>query len=499
MMKQLDHKSYLRLGVAAALLLFANGRWIIPVAAWLAPVFMLRYLRDEKPLKGLLIGYSVIVTTFFITWYGMIPMPTKYFYMMGPLIGIYLILSYVLDRLLAPRFGGFLATLVFPVAWVTVDFVNAKFSPYGHWGLTAYTQHGNLPLLQVLSITGIWGVTFIVVWFASVANWVWEQKFEWRPIRTGAAVYIGILVAVLFFGGARLTLFPPEAKTVRIASVSAPIARASVSAIAEEEPDSRAINNSRIHDTLFELSKIGVRSGAKMVLWPEANAQVEKEDESDLIERGRKWAQDEGIYLSMALFTNIPGQYLRENKTITIDPNGDIISTYLKSRPPPGEPSVIGDGIIPVMATPFGKISSVICSDMDSPFHLRQRAVQAGIDIMLAPSWDWKEIDPYHTWMTVFRGIENGFSVVRQTNDGLSSATDYQGNILASMDHYTTEEHVMISQVPTKGVTTVYAQIGDVFAWLCLAALALMVTSAVRNKVREEASKSGAGGKRQPT
>jgi apolipoprotein N-acyltransferase len=181
----------------------------------------------------------------------------------------------------------------------------------------------------------------------------------------------------------------------------------------------------------------------------------------------------------MGLFTAIPGQYRRENKTVTIDPNGEVISTYLKSRPPPGEPSVIGDGIIPVMSTPFGKVSSVICSDMDSPFHLRQQAVQEGIDIMLAPSWDWREIDPLHTWMTTFRGIENGFSVVRQTNDGLSQATDYQGNILASMDHFTTDEHVMISQVPTKGVTTIYSQVGDLFAWLCLAGFVFMVGKVV--------------------
>lgn len=216
------------------------------------------------------------------------------------------------------------------------------------------------------------------------------------------------------------------------------------------------------------------------MLWAEANAMVDKEDEDELIDRGRQFAIQQDVYLSMALFTRIPNQYRRENKTVTIDPTGEVVSTYFKSRPPIGEPSVIGDGIIPVISTPFGKISSVICSDMDSPFHLRQQSVREGIDIMLAPSWDWREIDPYHTWMTAFRGIENGFSIVRQTNDGLSQATDYQGNILASMDHYTTEEHVMISHVPTGGVTTIYSRVGDVFAWLCLGGFLSMVGAAVR-------------------
>ena len=41
--------------------------------------------------------------------------------------------------------------------------------------------------------------------------------------------------------------------------------------------------------------------------------------------------------------------------------------------------------------------------------------------------------------MTMFLGIENGFSMVRQVNDGLSITTDYQSNVLAAMDHYTYE------------------------------------------------------------
>ncbi len=478
-----DRQSYLWLGIAVVLLIFANGRWIIPVASWLGPVFMVRFLRGQKPLKGLLIGYVVWVGIYFISFRGMAPIPfISYYILTGLFFSLYFLLPYLLDRLLFSRFTGFLATLVLPISWVTVEFINAKLNPYVGWGLIAYTQHGNLPLLQILSITGIWGVTFLMAWFASTVNWVWENNFEWGKIQNSLAIYTAILVAVLLFGGARLIMFPPNAKTVRIASVTAPVPRGSISDLTEEEKVAKVLNDKKIHDNLFKLSQIGVRSGAKMILWSEANAQVEKADEPELIERGRTFAQQHNVYLSMALFTAIPDQYRRENKTVTVDPNGEIISVYFKSRPPPGEPVVIGDGIIPVMDTPFGKTSSVICSDMDSPFHLRQQSVKEGIDIMLAPSWDWREIDPYHTWMTAFRGIENGFSVVRQTNDGLSQASDYQGNILASMDHFTTDEHVMISQVPIKGSITIYSRIGDVFAWLCIVALAMMIVKKVIRK-----------------
>ena len=69
--------------------------------------------------------------------------------------------------------------------------------------------------------------------------------------------------------------------------------------------------------------------------------------------------------------------------------------------------------------------------------------------------------------------------MVRQTNDGLSMTMDYQGNVLAAMDHFTARDHVMISQVPTQGASTIYGHIGDLFAWLWLAASAVMTGRAV--------------------
>ena len=84
----------------------------------------------------------------------------------------------------------------------------------------------------------------------------------------------------MLFGGARLTLFPPDAKTVRIASVSALVPKSSISDLTEEEKAAKVLDDTRIHDTLFKRSQLGARSGAQMVLWAEANAQVEKADEA---------------------------------------------------------------------------------------------------------------------------------------------------------------------------------------------------------------------------
>ncbi len=94
---------------------------------------------------------------------------------------------------------------------------------------------------------------------------------------------------------------------------------------------------------------------------------------------------------------------------------------------------------------------------------------------LLAPSNDWREIDPWHTQMATFRAMEQGFSLVRHTSRGLSAAVDYQGRVLAAMDHFQATDRVMISQVPIQGMRTIYWQVGDLFAWLCLLGILAMV------------------------
>ena len=104
---------------------------------------------------------------------------------------------------------------------------------------------------------------------------------------------------------------------------------------------------------------------------------------------------------------------------------------------------------------------------------------------MLVPADDWKAIDPLHTHVAVFQAIGNGFSMIRPTYEGLSVAVDYQGRVLAALDDFTTEEVVMIADVPTEGVTTIYSRIGDLFAWLCVVGFVAVVGWAVVRRKAE--------------
>jgi apolipoprotein N-acyltransferase len=97
----------------------------------------------------------------------------------------------------------------------------------------------------------------------------------------------------------------------------------------------------------------------------------------------------------------------------------------------------------------------------------------------MVPADDHREVDPLRTQMAVYRAIENGVSLVRQGNEGLSMATDPYGRVVGAMDHFYGGERVLVAQVPTRGVPTLYAVIGDLFAWLAVAGFVGMVIWAV--------------------
>lgn len=481
-----DSLSYLWLALATVLGFFSFGEWAVPLIVWLIPIFSVRFLRTQPPVRGLLIYMFVSMVPLYFTLQGM-PIPGMSYSAFVAIAGLIGVLPFLADRLITPKLNSFLSTLVLPMAWTSLDYVNSVTS--GSWGSLAYTQYGNLPLLQILSITGMWGITFLIAWFASVVNWAWEQQFEWKKIRVGAMVYAGILALVFLFGIVNL-VFLPASDSVKVASIAAHeilladpdthvfLQRLSSGEITETELASLRLKFNTTNDDLLERSEWEARSGAKIIYWAEANSLVLKQDEASLIERGRMLAHQEGIYLGMAIGTLNYSRKLWEDKIVLIEPSGEIAWEYLKARPAPGEGSMQGDGKILALDTPYGRIASSICYDMDFP-NLIHQAGEAEVDIMLTPANDWKEFAPLHMQMATFRAIENGFSLVRPSSNGFSAAVDYRGRMLGTMDYFTSKDHVMISYVPKKGVRTVYSQVGDIFAWLCIAGFVVFLGWAI--------------------
>ena len=105
-----------------------------------------------------------------------------------------------------------------------------------------------------------------------------------------------------------------------------------------------------------------------------------------------------------------------------------------------------------------------------------RQASKSNADILLVPAYDWEDINPYHTYMSSLRAIENGFSVVRQASNGWSAAFDNRGRQISGMDYNTAPEKVTISYVPKKADKTLYAKAGDWFALSAIASLILLIS-----------------------
>jgi len=473
------------LAVGSLLVGFSMGSWLAPLAAWVGPVFVLRYARDYPARRGYLL---VVVATTLATFIGFGGVWSD----RGPVMvaaltigfGILWSLPYLADRLLSARLAGFAGTLVFPLAMTSIDFAIMRVSPLGAWGAMGFTQYGNLSLMQLASVTGMTGIAFLMGWFASVANWTWERRAI--GIGRGPAVFGAVLAAVFVFGFWRLNLAPAVDSTIRVAGITAGHGPDLGKAV-EEAPDHaaglKAIEAHR--EAYFSATAREAEAGARVVVWPEVAGAGFESTEAAFIARAGKVAAEHGIYLAVPLFTfgddgfRPDGSKLIKNKLLVFDPNGAIVIEHVKygGRISEGYREQ-GDGILRTVTTPFGVLGGLICYDMDYPAIVEQAGLN-GTGLMLDPSADWQDIDPTHTYMAVFPAIENGMSVVRQTDGGLSMAVDPYGRVLAQVDFFGSTDRTMVAQVPTAHVATIYTAFGRWFGWVCMVGFLLVVAYVV--------------------
>ena len=492
-----DRWSYLWLaiGIVFSLVTVPIGKFGIPLTFWIGSLFFIRFMRTQRRwwLAALIIAAVTFLTAYLVmpASLGMIRAASS----AGAAILFSLLL--VVDRLMVPRLSGFLATLVYPLGYTTLEFINTLTNPLGSWGTGVYVHAGNLALMQLVSVTGMWGISFLVAWPSTIINWAWERDFAWKEIRRGLAVFGTVLLLVLLFGQLRLMFAPSPQETVRVAGIVAVDFRAEHDELRQLEDEDwegyRQMTRSR-HALYFEETAREAEAGAQIVLWPEAAAPVAREDEAELIAQAQKFSREQGIYLAVPMLVDNQDDEPYENKLLVFDPNGEIVLDHIKYGGAGMEGNrVDGDGVLRTFITPFGVLSGLICWDTDFPGNVL-RAGRNGTDILLSPSMDFQDISPLHAHIAMVRAIENGVSVVRVADNGLSAIYDPYGRTLATMDHFTDGERVIVAQVPTRGISTIYPIIGDLFGWLAVAGfVALIVAGIVRGR-RSRAAEAVARG-----
>jgi apolipoprotein N-acyltransferase len=468
--------SFLALMIAFVLLRFSIGPPLIPAFTWLFPVFMMMWVRSNKASWGLVLGWILTILAVAIialpaagVWGG-----TLICWMVAGVAGSLLFLPFAVDRFVSHRLSGIFSTLVFPLAMVTVEFLRSFHPYFGTTFALAVTQFDSPLITQISSVTGIWAITFLMVWLAPVVCLALEYGLEWSRVARPVSLFLITMIAVLCFGGIRLGLGRPASSTVRVAGVTASsrdgTLESGVSLLSTYVPQATA-------------------AGARIVMTHEGGVLINAEDESALIGVGQELARQEGIYLSLGLqVLNEDRSLPYENKTVFISPGSELLSEYTKHRltPPEAETHIRGEGPVPVVETPYGNIATIICNDAIFPDFVRRHVGGRGVDILLVPSWDFRYAASIWSHFQAFRAIENGFSMFRLVREGLTLAVDHLGLPLVQSNYFLNDQPIIYADLPTEGSETVYSLLGDWFAWLSVAGFVVLLVIAIAKRKSEE-------------
>jgi apolipoprotein N-acyltransferase len=197
----------------AVLVWFGNGLDPLWPLLWFAPLPVLIFaLRSSWPSAALVAALSWLAGCLNL-WHYLRALQTPFSVWLGifSMSALVFAAAVLLFRALALRGALWSALLAFPAAWVSFEYARNLATPHGTAGSIAYSQLDFLPLLQIASITGPWGISFLLFAFpAALAIGVHPRRSESKQARRVVAGCAGLIVLVLSFGAIRLALPPPR-------------------------------------------------------------------------------------------------------------------------------------------------------------------------------------------------------------------------------------------------------------------------------------------------
>jgi apolipoprotein N-acyltransferase len=384
-------------------------------------------------------------------------------------------------------------SLIFAAAalWVLLDYVRAHagFMAFP-WGTLAQTQHQNLALLQLATITGEYGVTFLVV-MINVAIFGFVFYGAWRT-----AVPVVVLVALIHLLGALALFFEPPGPTVRLAAVQPHILLGERATAA-----GRAI----VLDRLIRLTQGAAASNPSMIVWPETAIAGNVRTDPLLAMGLVALAQDINTPIVFGagevekFASRDPRGNLQRrayNSAYVVTPEEGLRTPYLKRvlmpfgeyvplehvigwpawLAPPTFQKVAGDQGVSFRLPNGLVVSPLICWENVFAW-LARESVRNGAHLLVLltnDGWFGPTAEPVqHNLASVFRAIENRVPIVISSNSGPSMIIDAYGRVIvqaATIFH----EDVITGDVSVGSGGTLYMRIGDVFVFIVVGGLAFV-------------------------
>jgi apolipoprotein N-acyltransferase len=367
---------------------------------------------------------------------------------------------------------------VIAAGWTTCEFARVHLLVPSPWALSAYAQIEWSALIQLADTSGPFGLSFLIAWAnACVAGFLIDSL---RP--RSVPLYLGGLAAalgaVLIYGEWRLSQPFSDREPVRVAVVQGGVSRHYL------RPDERSGEHLTRH---LELTRQAATRGARLVFWPEGALDVDlyplsarslrvfelgRSIEAELLVGGpRSQATSSGTHHFNSISLLRRGRRVTSYDKVELMPFSE--SNPLRALLAIGTDHYTPGRRIELLPAEAFSIGTAICSEAMLPGYVR-RVVNAGAEILANPSDDhWfgaESASRQQLASSAFRAIENRRYLVRATSTGYSAIIDPTGRVTARSELGTAE--VLEGSVRASDVQTPYQSVGDLFAWVALAACA---------------------------
>ncbi len=471
----------------------------VPFLGWIALVPLLLVI-TTAPLKQhypLALPFGLLLSLGVHNWYpNMFPPTLGYFLIIA--VGTFYAGIIQLGAWLQSRLPGTLKLLALPVAWSAVEFVKFITPVVENWWfvLLAKSAWRFPPALQILSVTGFPGLSFLVM-LANVAimglviRQLGVRNQETRELGIPARASWGALVivtAVLIWGAVSIT--HPPADTFTIAALTDMVIQdPHIPGLIKASEVNERLNNPQRSQDIFDINENLTReiiaAGAKpdFIVWPENK--IASMDNMKIMSQISALAQDVNAYIVLNP-DKVLGEGQFQNISLMMGPDGEEVGQRAKIRlfgDAAEHGFEIGSRNFSVFETPYGKVGLGICYDyhfLDVARGLARNDAQ----ILLMPTDDDFDGNPYfppfHAADGVFRAAEHRVALGLANTNGLALVIDPYGRITAEGE--INQRGVITGETFTVPGRTLYTRWGDWFGWLMVGGTALLIGVAVLNK-----------------
>jgi apolipoprotein N-acyltransferase len=527
--------------IGAGLLLTAAFPKIgIAGCAWIAPALMMAAAHGKRGGDAFRAGYMAGLAHFLSSLYWLLLIPYRWHSLpLGPALGWISLSAFVAiyfgawTWLLAGKIGEGnwaqrnLWSLAAAAIWVALEMIRVRFLGGFPWNPLAASQFQLIPLIQIASVTGVYGVSFLVVWVSlslfSATRMIFRRpasRFAWQM-----EIFLPLAaVAALFaFGFARMNGQNPPGATLRITLVQPSIPQALIW--------DRNANTDRFRQ-LLELSEHALTNKTDLLIWPESAVPEFEFDVANysaitnLVRTHHLWLIFNAEDYVWRSGTGTNSDYDVFNAAFLFDPEGHFKNVYHKQKlvifgeyiplvrwlpfvkwfTPITGSFASGDRAVPFEMDwwgerprePFGqtndispggspgvsphqkvKTATLICYEDIFP-QLAREYVQDDTDFLVNLTNDGWFGEGAAQWQqtaaAVFRAVENGLPLVRSSNNGLTCWVDANGRLREIFRDKTGSVYgvgamtieLPLSQPGEKRAPTFYNQHGDWFGWLCV-------------------------------